>query len=203
MASETQLAQLLCARLCHDLSGSLGTLAGALDLVTLPSGADQEALSLARDAAEVLRARLLVMRALAGSGPTDAATLVDTVAPALAERRVRLETTLAPAIDLVPDLAAAWTAALLLGGEALPRGGLLRVEAREDVLRLVPEGRSPAWPPSVHQALAGAAPDAEGGARHVLAFWLLALLRDVGWRAALAAEGVSGETRALLLQPGA
>jgi histidine phosphotransferase ChpT len=69
------LAQDLCARLCHDLAGPLGTIAGAVDMVA----DDPEAAELARDAANNLRARLQLWRAAIGAG-TGPLTAVDVAA---------------------------------------------------------------------------------------------------------------------------
>ncbi|MFC7551451.1 hypothetical protein ACFQU7_02740 [Pseudoroseomonas wenyumeiae] len=72
------LAQDLCARLCHDLVGPLGTVAGAVEMVT----EDPEAAELAREAAASLRGRLQLWRAACGAGtgpmtPPDLAALLD------------------------------------------------------------------------------------------------------------------------------
>jgi len=48
MRMDAQLARTLSARLCHDLGGAVGTLAGTLDLV---GEGDAEMLGLAREAA--------------------------------------------------------------------------------------------------------------------------------------------------------
>ena len=58
------LAQDLCARLCHDLVGPLGTMANAVEMV----GDDPDAAELAREAAASLRAKLQLWRAACGAG---------------------------------------------------------------------------------------------------------------------------------------
>ncbi|MBC9179916.1 hypothetical protein, partial [Pseudoroseomonas ludipueritiae] len=80
MAAEPglSLAQDLCARLCHDLVGPLGTVAGAVEMV----GDDPEAAELAREAALSLRGRLQLWRAACGAGtgpmkPPDMAALLE------------------------------------------------------------------------------------------------------------------------------
>jgi histidine phosphotransferase ChpT len=57
-----RLAELLCARIAHDLGGMIGTLAGALELTKDPAVA-AEALALAQQAAVELRQRLELQRA--------------------------------------------------------------------------------------------------------------------------------------------
>ncbi len=169
---------------------------GALDLVALPDG-DAEALSLAREAAAVLRERLMVMRALCGSGPGDGASIAALLAPALAERRTALEARLDAGLTLEPTAAAMLVAAALLGTEALPRGGTLRLEGGAAGFAIRIEGRNAAWPTPHAAALGGAALDDGITARHVLGHWLVALAADCGWRAALG-EGAPGP---LLLAP--
>jgi histidine phosphotransferase ChpT len=61
MPHQFRLAQLICARLCHDLVGPAGTVEGALSLVGT-AGAD-EAMEVARDALASLRARLALFHA--------------------------------------------------------------------------------------------------------------------------------------------
>ncbi len=62
-----RLAELLCARIAHDLGGMIGTLAGALELTNDPAVA-AEALALAQQAAVELRQRLELLRASWGPG---------------------------------------------------------------------------------------------------------------------------------------
>ena len=170
---------------------------GALDLVALPD-ADDEALSLAREAAGVLRGRLMMMRALCGSGPGDGTGIAELLAPALAERRTVLEARLDAGLALEPTAAAMLVAAALLGAEALPRGGTLRLEGGTAGFAIRVEGRNAAWPAPHVAALGGAGLDDSTTARHVLGHWLAALAMDCRWRVALG-EGAPGP---LLLTPG-
>ena len=73
-----RLAELLCARMSHDLGGTIGTLAGALELTDDPAVA-AEALALANQAAAELRQRLELQRASLGpdGAPLDLAALRD------------------------------------------------------------------------------------------------------------------------------
>ncbi|MGI3778428.1 MAG: histidine phosphotransferase family protein [Janthinobacterium lividum] len=144
-----RLAELLVARLSHDLSGLAGVLAGALDLAAdEPDPA--EALSIARDASAELAARLRLLRA-AWSGDTGLLCASDLAAlvPGLGSRlRVDLSGLGAAAYPaglsrLLPNL-------LLLGAEALPRGGTLRLSGTPaDGVTLAAEGPRLAWPPAL------------------------------------------------------
>jgi histidine phosphotransferase ChpT len=63
-----RLAELLCARISHDLGGMIGTLAGALEMADDPAVA-AEAVSVAHQAALELRLRLELQRACWGPEP--------------------------------------------------------------------------------------------------------------------------------------
>ena len=144
-----RLAELLVARLSHDLSGLAGVLAGALDLAAdEPDPA--EALSIARDASAELAARLRLLRA-AWSGDTGLLSASDLAAlvPGLGSRLL---------VDLSGLGAAPYPAGLsrllpnllLLGAEALPRGGTLRLSGTPaDGVTLAAEGPRLAWPPAL------------------------------------------------------
>ena len=150
-----RLAERLAARLCHDLSGALGTVMGALELATEDPDAAAEALPVAAEAAAALGARLRLLRAAWGG----AAELGTEELRALAEglRRPRLT------IDLsglaMGTLAAAEARLvlnlLLLAADCLGGGGVVRLSGepgREMVLTI--DGPRAAWPPGFAALLA-------------------------------------------------
>jgi histidine phosphotransferase ChpT len=184
------LAQDLCARLCHDLVGPLGTMAGAVDMVA----DDPEAADLAREATASLRARLQFWRAAcgAGTGPMTPADLAELLEGVLAGGRATVATDALPARHSFPaPVAQLLLVAAMLAGEALPRGGLVRLLPDGAGVALWPEGRGAAWPPALPAVLAGQPAE---GPRAVLAPMLLHLARAAGWRATLSSE-------VLVLQP--
>ncbi|MBV8578514.1 MAG: hypothetical protein JOZ58_26210, partial [Acetobacteraceae bacterium] len=63
MSDPFRLAELLCARICHDLSGPVGSLMGVIELAFEESASESESLAVAGQAATVLRARLELLRA--------------------------------------------------------------------------------------------------------------------------------------------
>ena len=65
-----RLAELLCARLCHDLSGPLGALIGVLEIAR-EEQPDSETLALAEDTAVELAQRLKLLRAAWGQDGDD------------------------------------------------------------------------------------------------------------------------------------
>jgi histidine phosphotransferase ChpT len=188
--AELMLAQDLCARLCHDLVGPLGTVAGAVEMV----GDDPEAAELARDAAASLRGRLQLWRAAGGAGtgpmtPADIRTLLE---GNLAGGRATADLDPLPAEAFPAPVAQLLLVGAMLGGEALPRGGVVRLLPRDGGILIQPEGRVLAWPAALASALAGHPVE---GPRAVLAPLLARLAHAAGWQARLEAES-------LLLQPG-
>ena len=70
MSESLRLAELLCARLCHDLSGPLGALIGILEIAR-EEQPDSETLALAEDTADELVQRLKLLRAAWGQDGDD------------------------------------------------------------------------------------------------------------------------------------
>jgi histidine phosphotransferase ChpT len=172
--SDLRLARLIGLRLCHDISGVAGTVGNALELL---DGAGSEAAVLAVDAAAVLRRRLLLWRALlGGQGEAALGTVLGLAAGEIAGGRASadaaaLDAGIMVAEEVVPVL----LTAVLLAGEALPRGGVVRLVGdphRE--LAVLPEGPRAAWPPALLRAVAGAPLPIEPTGREVLSLWLAA-----------------------------
>lgn len=145
-----RLVELICARLCHDLGGLIGTVANALDMVTEDAGRDNEVLAFASSAANALTQRLRLMRTAWGP-ESDAITLpalVKLVSQALAARRIRLDVAaLPPDSEFPPAVARVVLNLILLACDCLPRGGALVLlgEPADLLVRIV--GPGAAWPP--------------------------------------------------------
>ncbi len=151
------LAELLAAKLCHDLAGAVGSLAGTLELAADAAGPGAEALALSRELAASLAARVGLWRAAwakDAAGPLDAAAL-SRLGRGLPQR-VRL------AVD---GLAQGWRwpagaarvllNAVLLAAGSLPAGGVLRLASLgADTMLLQPEGPRVAWPQGLAALLA-------------------------------------------------
>jgi histidine phosphotransferase ChpT len=203
MDAEAMLAQDLCARLCHDLVGPLGTVAGAIDLLA----EEPEAGELARDAAAEMRRRLKFWRAAcgAGTGPLALAEVAGLLEGMLAGGRAALELGgLEPGEALPAPQAQLLLVAAMLAGEALPRGGTVQVAAgaggwKRGGLLLRPVGRQAGWPAALAGVLGGEGP---GGSREVLARMLLRLAGLAGWSAVLQPAPAGEAAAVLLLRPG-
>lgn len=144
-----RLAELLAVRLCHDLSGPLGTLMGALELVADDPQSAAEALPLAGDVSAALGRRLRLLRAAWG-GATASMSVAEFAA--LAEgaqvRRARIDLEgLDPAARFSPAAARVALNVVLLAAEALPGGGTAAFSgdpASDVVVTLA--GPRAAWP---------------------------------------------------------
>lgn len=199
-AAGLALAELLCARLCHDFSGPLGTLIAAAELLEDGEADATEARAAVLEAAHTLSRRLRYARAAWGVGgaaitPGELLELAEGVP---GQGRVRLDLSALPTdAPLGPGLARTLMSAILLAAEALPKGGVVRVladPAAGQVL-LLPEGTPAAWPPSVTATLAGR-PEAEVTPRTLLAPLTLAIAHQSGFTLSLALS--SGGAPAML-----
>jgi histidine phosphotransferase ChpT len=158
MNDGVRLAELVCARLCHDLSGLLGSLVGTLELMA-EEGGITEAAAIATDTAGALVMRLRLLRA-AWAGDPEPLDLprLTTLARGLASHRVTLdvsalstEAVFSPAVGrLVLNL-------LLLAADALPRGGVLHLDGGPDDVIARLDGPEAAWPEGLPGMLADAA----------------------------------------------
>ena len=154
-ANPLRLAELMAARLCHDLSGPVGPMAGMRELAQEDPSAAEEALTAARETTDSLVARIRLFRAAWGGdcGPMEIAAISALVANGTARKRVSLEmsgfTGPAPAnAPLAPPMARLLLNVLMLGVESLPGGGTLACARQPDgdiVIRIT--GPRAAWPP--------------------------------------------------------
>lgn len=190
MPSGLALAELLCTRLCHDFSGPLGVLVATADMLG-EEGIDQAELrETLLQAADGMSRRLRFVRAAWGVGGAaiTPSELVEMAEGVPGHGRVRLDVSaLPPDAPLGPQLARTLMSAILLAGEALPRGGTLHLAADPAAGRvlLLPDGPGAAWPEGTAAALAGA-PAAAPTARTLLAPLTAAIAHEAGLVLALA-----------------
>jgi len=145
-----RLAELLATRLCHDLSGSVGTLMGSLAMCNEDPESGEEALSLATEVSANLAKRLRLIRAAWG-GATAALGLDELrgLAEGVAQgRRIAISFAHLPAAArFPPGPARLMLNLLLLAGESLPGGGTVTVAGDPaDSVVVTLAGPRAAWP---------------------------------------------------------
>lgn len=145
-----RLVELICARLCHDLGGLIGTVGNALDMVAEDAGRDNEVLAFASSAANALTQRLRLMRT--AWGPEIEAlqlpALARLVTPALAARRISLDArAMASDCEFPPAVGRVVLNLIVLACDCLPRGGTIVLIGEPTDLLVRIEGPGAAWPP--------------------------------------------------------
>jgi histidine phosphotransferase ChpT len=150
MADPLQLAELICARFSHDVSGLVGSLNGVLELAVEAPGQATEEVALASKAAAELVARLQLLRAAWG-GVSDAIDL-DTLRSRMrgidGGQRINLN------LDGLPDgtvfpppMARLILNVVMLARDAMPRGGVLALSG-DPAIHVMAQivGPGAAWP---------------------------------------------------------
>jgi histidine phosphotransferase ChpT len=137
---EGVLAELLCARLCHDLAGAVGAVTAGAELLAEEGAASPiaaEALDLMANSAVSLAARLRFLRLAMGPGNQGAPAQARSLAEAyFAKGYPSGEWMLdwphdSPAL-LAPDLAKLLLNLVCVAQECLPRGGTIEVRPDRD-----------------------------------------------------------------------
>ncbi len=152
-----RMVEVTCARLCHDLSGLLGSLTGALELITVDRDEDDEALSVADQAAHELAERLKLLRAAWGpdGGPLSMDAITTLIGGLPNAARIEFETSGVPAHTVFPPpVGRVVLNLLILAAESVPGGGriLLAGTAGDLFLRIL--GPNAAWPAGLATCLA-------------------------------------------------
>lgn len=129
---DTRVAELLCARLCHDLISPIGAVSNGLELMA-EFGDDGEAMGLVRSSAEAAGKKLRFFRIAYGfAGGGAGVSLAEAAGVAGAVETPRINVVWGK--EHQPDTPAPGAAKLLLNmvllaTECLPRGGTVRVKA--------------------------------------------------------------------------
>jgi len=176
-----RLAELLAARLCHEVSGPAGTLAGAVEIARTEPDSAAEALDIAAQAATGLATRLRLLRAAwaGGEGELDVQTLRSLSAGLPGRSRLELDFSgLAPGIAFAPDAGRVVLNMLMLAAESLPAGGAISLagDPRHAVSVSI-SGPRAAWTPGLAICLSDPdALDRQFGAPRLLQGPLTALI---------------------------
>jgi len=135
VAAEAALAELLCARLCHDLAGAVGAVTAGAELLAEEGTASPmagEALELMAGSAASLAARLRFLRLAVGPANQGAAAQAQPLAEAYFSKGFpggewRLDWPQDPKPTLTPDQAKLLLNLICVAQECLPRGGIIEV----------------------------------------------------------------------------
>lgn len=143
------LAQTLATRLCHDVSGQVNAIAGALEMMNDDPAMAADATELCHDASAALVRRLRLLRAAWGvSGAALAVTELRDILVGAFGRAVRLDLDALPQAGIFPpDAARLALNVVLLAAESLPTGGVVQVtgDPEHDLLVRI-SGPRAAWP---------------------------------------------------------
>jgi histidine phosphotransferase ChpT len=149
LAETLRLVELICARLCHDLGGLIGTVGNAVDMVAEDANRDDEVLAFASSAARMLSQRLRLLRAAWGpeTDPVALPVLIQLAAPPLAARRIDLDVrSLPPDCRFPPAVARVVLNLIVLAGDCLPKGGTIVLLGEPSDLLIRIDGEHAAWP---------------------------------------------------------
>ncbi len=134
MLVDLKVAQLLCSRLCHDLVGPIGAVNAGMELMSDGTGDADEAMALVASSGQQLNRRVIFYRLAFGLGAGARASVSDAKMLAeelLSEGSVTLEwpdpSVTGPGKPICADGMKLLLNMVLLGVEALPRGGTLAV----------------------------------------------------------------------------
>lgn len=183
-----RVAEHLAARLCHDISGALGTVTNAIELAAEDPASTQEALGLAVEASGVLTLRLRLLRgAFAGGAEAmDIAALLSLAKALPSGHRMRVDASAVAAdVQFSPPAVRLMLNLFLLAAESLPAGGRLALAGHpaRDIVAAI-EGPQAAWPAGLASWLVDeeAAWLSVGDARTLVGPLLALIAREQGMR---------------------
>jgi histidine phosphotransferase ChpT len=195
------LAELLCARLCHDLAGPLGALIGVLEIAR-EEDPSSDTLALAELTTVELGQRLKLLRAAWGQDAEELnLTTLQSLTTGLGagSRPVQLDLTgLAPGTTFPPSLARLVLNVVLLAAESLPNGGTIALAGSLDsVLLTTISGPRAAWPAGFTACLlddTAAFQTAFDNPRHIQAPLTALLARKLDCRISVSIPSGAGDT---------
>jgi histidine phosphotransferase ChpT len=184
----TDLAALLCARLCHDLVSPISAIGAALDVLQDPSAEDMhgQALDLIRKSADQGWAKLEFTRLAFGAGGSAPGRIESGELRRVTEGMFNSEKLAidwnVEAVDTEKGVARMLLNLCLLGAEALPRGGTVNITSDIDGthFRIESNGRRARLAPDVEAALSGRTPEEGYDARSIQPFYTNELAKRAG-----------------------
>jgi histidine phosphotransferase ChpT len=193
--SDLDLAALLCSRVCHDVISPVGAIANGLEV--LEDEDDEEmrkiAFDLVRKSASQASAKLQFCRLAFGAAGSvgshiDMGEAGDVARLFVGEEKVKLdwraprETREKQEVKLLLNL-------MLMAISAIPRGGVVTVEADAEGLRASARGEQAKIPEKSQALLAGSVEGGEIDARLVQVYYSTRLADQAGFRLSAAKDG--------------
>lgn len=186
----SNLAALLCARICHDLVGPVSALETGLELLSDEDNADMhdDAIELIKVGAVQASAKLQFLRIAFGAGGSAPSVIGSEELERLAKGvypdgktvinwQVEAEGLSKPAARVLLNL-------VMLSMQAIPLGGTVTVKAQETdtetTVSLLCEGRKARLTEAIERTLAGRAPDDAFDGRTIQPFYTGMIARETG-----------------------
>ncbi len=192
LLSDLDLAALLCSRVCHDIVSPVGAIANGLEMMDEDDDEEMRRLALelvrrsARQASAKLQFCRMAFGAAGGAGSMlDLGEAGDIARLFVSDEKVKLDwraprrTRDRNEVKLLLNL-------LLLGIAAVPRGGIVTIEAADDLLSATAEGDGARLADKTRAVLDRSVPAAEFDARVIQVYYALRLAEQSGF--AIAAE---------------
>ena len=187
LLSDLDLAALLCSRVCHDIVSPVGAIANGLEMMDEDDDEEMRRLALelvrrsARQASAKLQFCRMAFGAAGGAGSMlDVGEAGDIARLFVGDEKVKLDWR-APRgardkneVKLLLNL-------LLLGIAAVPRGGIVTIEAVDDLLSATAEGDGARLADKTKAVLDRTVPAAEFDARVVQVYYALRLAEQTGF----------------------
>jgi len=196
LLSDLELAALLCSRVCHDIVSPVGAIANGLEMMDEDDDEEMRRLALelvrrsARQASAKLQFCRMAFGAAGGAGSLlDLGEAGDIARLFVGDEKVRLDWR-APRGGRDKNEVKLLLNLLLLGIAAIPRGGIVTIEAADNLLAATAEGDGARLADKTRAVLDGTVPPAEFDARVVQVYYALRLAEQTGF--AIAAEVKSG-----------
>lgn len=140
------LAEAICARMCHDFAGPLGTLSALMELVGSGGAPAQEAIPLCTDSVGAMCRRLHLLRiAWAGEGSAMGLDVLQDLAACLPSQ-VTANVVAEQGGGVSGAMARVALNLLLLGTDGLPRGGAIVLVIRGQTIHGLLQGVRAGWP---------------------------------------------------------
>jgi histidine phosphotransferase ChpT len=189
------LAALLCARICHDLVSPVGALGTAVEILDDDNNADMhdDALELVKSSSRRAAAKLKFLRLAFGAGgsapgiigTSEIRALVDDMfADAKADMVVVID-----GEGVEKSRARILLNLAMLGVQAVPRGGEVRIASSPNALVVTSTGPRAKLDETVERALRGRAPEHGFDGRSIQPFYTSMMAREIGGQVTASADG--------------